>query len=285
MPYKDIKKRNKKQRERGKKKVKTICCICGKDAFVRKDTLYKCKNNTCSKKCKSIFLKNMKETKINNKSFIQEYLKFNCGFQSLCKKYHIGNVRGKEILEKNDIKIKTSYEIKKIMREKGVGNWKKAENRFCMKCGKKFKYKKKSTVGRFCSVYCYMRYKGKTQIEEITENILNKFKIKNIYQFKLNNSFFDFYLPKYNILIECDGTYWHSFPDTIKRDNKKTKMAKKEGYFLIRFSEKEILEEQIEGKILNILKRGIEMTEEYIPIAEARIKAHVPTQQKLEGRE
>ena len=30
---------------------------------------------------------------------------------------------------------------------------------------------------------------------------------------------------------------------------------------------------------------GIEMTEEYIPIAEARIKAHVPTQQKLEGRE
>lgn len=30
---------------------------------------------------------------------------------------------------------------------------------------------------------------------------------------------------------------------------------------------------------------GIEMTEEYIPIAEARIKAHVPTQQKLEGIE
>jgi len=28
---------------------------------------------------------------------------------------------------------------------------------------------------------------------------------------------------------------------------------------------------------------GIEMTEEYIPIAEARIKAHVPRQQKLEG--
>jgi len=35
--------------------------------------------------------------------------------------------------------------------------------------------------------------------------------IINIPQYKYKGYFFDFYLLEYNILIECDGDYWHGF--------------------------------------------------------------------------
>lgn len=50
----------------------------------------------------------------------------------------------------------------------------------------------------------------KTKIEILMEVFLKEFKIAYTYSFILENRQFDFYLKDYNILIECDGDYWHA---------------------------------------------------------------------------
>jgi len=54
--------------------------------------------------------------------------------------------------------------------------------------------------------------KGKdTYIEKIIESLLKTLKIKIKKQFIIKNtSIADFYLPDHNLLIYCDGDYWHS---------------------------------------------------------------------------
>lgn len=65
-------------------------------------------------------------------------------------------------------------------------------------------------------------------------------------------SFFDFYLPEYNTLVEVDGDFWHSnptkYPEPVyesqkynrERDIIKSDWATQNGYKLIRFWESEI---------------------------------------------
>lgn len=50
----------------------------------------------------------------------------------------------------------------------------------------------------------------------------------------------DFLLPKENIIIECDGDYWHNLPGVPERDAFKTKKLKEVGYEVFRFWEHEI---------------------------------------------
>jgi very-short-patch-repair endonuclease len=51
--------------------------------------------------------------------------------------------------------------------------------------------------------------------------------------------FFDIFVPSLNLLIECDGEYWHSSPSRIKIDLDKNNAAKIEGYRLLRISDKQ----------------------------------------------
>jgi len=52
--------------------------------------------------------------------------------------------------------------------------------------------------------------------------------------------FVDFYLLEYNIIIECDGEYWHNYPYGTNNDKKRDKKLKKLGYNLLRFWGNEI---------------------------------------------
>lgn len=64
---------------------------------------------------------------------------------------------------------------------------------------------------------------------------------------------FDFYLPDYDIYIECDGDYWHANPEFFKppltfsqqknlvNDKRKNSMIAKAGKTLLRFWEHEII--------------------------------------------
>tara|TARA_R110000803_G_C11917729_1_gene313979 strand:+ start:116 stop:991 length:876 start_codon:yes stop_codon:yes gene_type:complete len=81
--------------------------------------------------------------------------------------------------------------------------------------------------------------------------IVNKLKNKNIeciHSFRIDSKIFDIYLPKYNLLIEYNGDYWHCNPTKYKSDylnHKKNKtaleiweydknklyLAEKEGYY------------------------------------------------------
>jgi very-short-patch-repair endonuclease len=69
--------------------------------------------------------------------------------------------------------------------------------------------------------------------------------------FILENKIYDLYLPKYNILIEVDGCYWHSKNVPLssmnsqqlrrwKNDRFKDSLACKHGYKLLRVWEDEI---------------------------------------------
>lgn len=254
MPYKDVEKRRLNKKKYQSEQVDVLCFICENKTTVRRDTAWKYNKFTCSPECKSKMISVSNTNEIDEKQFIEDYLKYECGVQTLCKRYKIAGSRGKSILNNNGVVIKTENEIRELMKAKNIGNWRKAEYRFCKKCSKNFRYKKVSTTGRFCSVECYRKYSGKTNIEEMTEDLLIELGLEYQSEFKVNKSFYDFYLPKENLLIECDGEYWHSFPEAIERDIKKNELAEKEGYILLRLSEKEILSNKIKDKLLCILK-------------------------------
>jgi very-short-patch-repair endonuclease len=90
-------------------------------------------------------------------------------------------------------------------------------------------------------------------------NILFK---RNFYA-KGIKSFYDFYLPEFNVIIEVDGDYWHCnpkiFPEAkyasqkrnIIKDVIKNEWAIENGYTIVRFWEKDIKEEP--GTVLNKL--------------------------------
>lgn len=100
-----------------------------------------------------------------------------------------------------------------------------------------------------CSLSCVaalgrrnIRTEG-TSIERAMASELSKRGIKYDEQFNLEDKFRpDFYLPKYNIIIECDGDYWHRLPDVVSRDKRKNAYYKERGYAVFRFWESEINE-------------------------------------------
>lgn len=87
--------------------------------------------------------------------------------------------------------------------------------------------------------------------EKKVKRFFDKNNISYMQQVKIKNRVFDFYLPKQNILIEVDGCYWHGKPEKYKVlnetqkehkkiDQEKNKLAKEQGYKLIRIWEDEI---------------------------------------------
>ena len=59
----------------------------------------------------------------------------------------------------------------------------------------------------------------------------------------------DAYIPSLNLVIECDGVYWHSLPKTKERDVVKNKYLKNKGYELLRLGELDIKS----GKFMEVL--------------------------------
>jgi very-short-patch-repair endonuclease len=93
-----------------------------------------------------------------------------------------------------------------------------------------------------------------TLIEIIMKRVLSNLKIKFIHQFPIRNKngtyrfLVDFYLPKYNLIIECDGDYWHNLPNIKKRDKIKNKWFNDNKYKILRFSESKIKNDLINVK-------------------------------------
>jgi len=87
-----------------------------------------------------------------------------------------------------------------------------------------------------------------TSIEIKTKEWLDRKGINYIHPFNLGDKFqCDFYIPTLNLIVECDGTYWHSRPDMKKRDKAKDAYAKKCGFNIIRLTEEQINQ----GRFLN----------------------------------
>lgn len=109
-----------------------------------------------------------------------------------------------------------------------------------------------------------------SKLETTFQNILLEQNIENIHSYyaKPIKAFYDFYLPKYNILIEVDGDFYHCSPlkypngpicktqeKNIKRDKQKNQWAKDNGFKLLRFWETDINNNP--QQIIEILKQEL----------------------------
>ena len=79
-----------------------------------------------------------------------------------------------------------------------------------------------------------------TSIEIAVQEILDILNIEYEAQKPIGKYIADFYIPAQNLIIECDGDYWHSLPDVKKRDKQKDKYLRKQGYTVKRLPEKVI---------------------------------------------
>ncbi len=97
----------------------------------------------------------------------------------------------------------------------------------------------------------------RTNIEKEIEKILINNKINFVFQYPIRCKFgyiADFFLPDYNLIIECDGERWHK---NKLRDNHKTHYLIGKGYKILRLKGNEILND-LDGcltKIQLIIRR------------------------------
>jgi very-short-patch-repair endonuclease len=112
----------------------------------------------------------------------------------------------------------------------------------------------------------------KSIAEQKMKEIFINNNIKFIEQYKVENYFADFYLPDYNLIIECDGEYWHNYPNGTKKDWLKNKLYKEKGFKILRIWN-QFIKEFDEKILLHIIeltiakkgeKRGVI---EYVPVS------------------
>lgn len=81
-----------------------------------------------------------------------------------------------------------------------------------------------------------------TGIEKAVAAMLLSLGVIAVPQFRISRWVCDFYVPFNNLVIECDGYYWHSRPETLEKDKRKDAWLKAKGYNLLRLTEQEINE-------------------------------------------
>jgi very-short-patch-repair endonuclease len=113
------------------------------------------------------------------------------------------------------------------------------ETRECLWCGKPFLTWNNGTQ-QYCCKRCALSSTGETNIEKLFRQELEKNNIKFRQYEKIGTYYVDFIIND-NIIVECDGEYWHSKPEVKERDNRKNQYLNKNNYKLYRFSDKEIL--------------------------------------------
>lgn len=126
----------------------------------------------------------------------------------------------------------------------------------CTKCGKPMISKWKSPVSKnrkFCSQKCYFSYKGRTSIEQKMAETLTKIGIEFEEQYKIGRYFVDFYIPSHNILIECDGNYWHDIKENKEKRIKRDRILSSD-FMLYRIGQDDILSDKLESELIEIFK-------------------------------
>ena len=82
-----------------------------------------------------------------------------------------------------------------------------------------------------------------SSIEKAIWKVLDILKIDYKIQYKISKWIVDIYIPNRNLIIECNGTYWHNykiFPEKKIRDNSLQNYAKINNYKLVWLWENEI---------------------------------------------
>lgn len=91
-------------------------------------------------------------------------------------------------------------------------------------------------------------------IEQLVYKYLDILGIAYEKQKKINYYTADIFVESKNLIIECDGNYWHSLKENIIRDKRKNTYLINHGYNLIRLSEFEIKEGSFKQKLIDMLQ-------------------------------
>lgn len=127
---------------------------------------------------------------------------------------------------------------------------------------------------------------GTSKLEErFAKNFLEKLNVEYIYQFKAESigRYYDFYIPRFNICIEIDGDYYHSYNlmkeemNPMQKHNKRVDAVKdhwaiSNGILLLRIWEHDINKHP--EKVMQMLKETFCMAEKENNIKNEMKKRH-----------
>jgi len=95
-----------------------------------------------------------------------------------------------------------------------------------------------------------------TKIEWAVLQLLSALQIRFHFQkrFKISGQLVipDFFLPDFNIVIECDGEYWHGRVSQKRRDHIKNQLYKSLGFHVIRLKEKDIIVNPVQALLAQL---------------------------------
>ncbi len=251
-------------------------CLCCNKIFYS----YKKSRNFCSLKCYHKYRKNHQEFgNYKNASIIHNCLYCNKKFivlktenRKYCSSKCFQNNRSLSVkilnqcvicnnnfyINKGDLKYKGRGETCSVKCRQEFFKLGKYVN--CEICKKKI-YKPQWVLNKskhyFCSKKCTYKFSYYTSnLETIIAQLLKTLKIKFIQNEFIGKYNADFYIKHKNILIECDGHYWHNLPHIIKKDKEKDKYYKSKKYKVLRLQEKDILNNinKCEKKIVRFLQ-------------------------------
>ncbi|KKM62447.1 hypothetical protein LCGC14_1521620, partial [marine sediment metagenome] len=84
-------------------------------------------------------------------------------------------------------------------------------------------------------------FKGNlSSIEIAMQEVLDNLNTNYISQHPIGWYIVDFYLPEQNLIVECDGDYWHNRSGVQERDAKRDSYLRRKGYKVVRIWEHEI---------------------------------------------
>jgi very-short-patch-repair endonuclease len=120
--------------------------------------------------------------------------------------------------------------------------------------------KSKETIAKIKEKRLYQKIlKKDTQPEIIIQNLLDNMGMKFIKHKPITNILHKYQCDIFinpNIIIECDGDYYHNYPESREVDKIRTKELKDKGYKVLRFWENQIHKnlEFCKSKILEVIQ-------------------------------
>jgi len=178
------------------------------------------------------------ELKLNNNRDVER--------KTFCNRSHSAywNKDNRNFTNNKPHKEETKQKIKKSA--KARENWKGDKNpnyKGKLKRGKRLSENQKEFLRkRMLDGGALVARKGnkrKSSIQIKVENYLTSIGISFIDEYRLNNRLVDIFIEP-NIVIECDGNYWHSFPHIKLKDEKLNSFCRENNIEIIRLTETQI---------------------------------------------
>jgi len=143
----------------------------------------------------------------------------------IAKLVGIGSTALRKIMQRRQIPIRTRSESVSLTYERNPGLLKQRADAFREMHEDPEFQRRKVSGARKCPNWP----------EQVIKDVLDEKGIAYTFQFRLGGKVYDFCLRNMPILIEHDGSYWHSSEKAIANDAYKDALAEANGFTLIRF--------------------------------------------------